>query len=89
MVMQVDRMDTIAAVHDFRVRVVVATDVAARGLDLSAVNLVRFSSPADNATPAGIDHCIRESSDMFIPGCDAVLFDGDTAGSGSQLGPAI
>lgn len=38
--MQVDRMDTIAAVHGFRVRVVVATDVAARGLDLSAVNLV-------------------------------------------------
>lgn len=33
-------MDTIAAVHGFRVRVVVATDVAARGLDLSAVNLV-------------------------------------------------
>lgn len=50
-VMQVDRMDTIAAVHEFRVRVVVATDVAARGVDLSAVNLVSLSPPADNALP--------------------------------------
>lgn len=41
--MQVDRMDAIAAVHEFRVRVVVATDVAARGLDLANVNLVSFS----------------------------------------------
>lgn len=38
---QVDRMDTIAAVHDFRVRVIVATDLASRGLDMANVNLVR------------------------------------------------
>jgi superfamily II DNA/RNA helicase len=37
---QVDRMDAIAAVHDFKVRVVVATDLASRGLDLANVNLV-------------------------------------------------
>lgn len=42
--LQVDRMDAIAAVHDFRVRVVVATDLAARGLDLANVNLVSHSS---------------------------------------------
>jgi Helicase conserved C-terminal domain len=39
--LQVDRMDAIAAVHDFKVRVVVATDLASRGLDLANVNLVR------------------------------------------------
>ena len=37
---QVDRMDAIAAVHAFKVRVVVATDLASRGLDLANVNLV-------------------------------------------------
>ena len=40
-VSQVDRMDSIASVHEFRVRVAVATDLAARGLDLASVNLVR------------------------------------------------
>ena len=39
---QVDRMDSIASVHEFRVRIVVATDLAARGLDLASVNLVRL-----------------------------------------------
>lgn len=48
---QVDRMDAIAAVHDFRVRVVVATDLAARGLDLANVNLVaNLDLPYDAAT---------------------------------------
>jgi excinuclease UvrABC helicase subunit UvrB len=38
---QVERMDSVGAVRSFKFRIVVATDLAARGLDLPAVNLVR------------------------------------------------
>lgn len=45
---QVERMDSVAAVRRFKFRIVVATDLAARGLDLPAVNLVRLLSRAWN-----------------------------------------
>lgn len=58
---QVDRMDAIAAVHDFKVRVVVATDLASRGLDLANVNLVGRCSSLQALWPIACDHpkCAR------------------------------
>lgn len=50
---QVERMDSVGAVRSFKFRIVVATDLAARGLDLPAVNLVvNLDLPYDGATYA-------------------------------------
>ena len=81
--LQVDRMDTIAAVHGFRVRVVVATDVAARGLDLSAVNLVGPRLIPTWQAVRGFD--VARRSD----GACTKLVIVDCALPGGQPGPAI
>ena len=62
---QVDRMDAIAAVHDFRVRVVVATDLASRGLDLASVNLVGLCRACQSSWPLLMSPVTGEYSSCY------------------------